>query len=192
MEKNSKAPMIENPVLLDNIIGQIQLGLVNNIGWLDMAFGRAQKLVKMIENKKYFSPNVYNGIANDYISLLPDSQIGNFSFFWLEDPNSVEWVPKQEGVIKSNFSLIFWFDLRRVYNQANNRDTETLKLEIMKVLNGGFWLKNGRVKVNKIYEEAENIYRGFTLDEIDNQFLMHPFAGFRIDGELSIEEPCYN
>ena len=41
-----------------------------------------------------------------------------------------------------------------------------------------------------IYELAENVYRGFTLDEIDNQFLMHPFGGFRFEGVLSVNQPC--
>jgi hypothetical protein len=58
------------------------------------------------------------------------------------------------------------------------------------VLNGGFWLKDGTIVINRIYELAENVYRGFTLDEIDNQFLMHPFAGFRFAGELGIDETC--
>lgn len=190
MAKNSKAPQFDNPQLIDRVIGDIQNGLVENIGWLDMAFGRAQKLGKMIENKKYFTPNVYTGNGNEYKPVAPDSNIGNFSFFWIDDPQTVEWVPKESGQIKTPFSLIFWFDLRRVYNDQNNRNTEALKAEILKTLNGGFWLKNGRIKVNRIYEQAENIYRGFTLDEVENQFLMHPFAGFRFEGELTINEPC--
>lgn len=65
MEKNPKAPMNENPTLLDEAIGYIQLGLVKNIGWLDMAFGRAERLVKMIDNKKRFTPNVYLSNENE-------------------------------------------------------------------------------------------------------------------------------
>lgn len=190
MAKNSKAPQFDNPKLIDLVIGEIQNGLVENIGWLDMAFGRAQKLVKQIEKKKYYEPHVYTGKGNEYIGVYPDSKIGNFSFFWIDDPQNMDWVPKQQGKIKTPFSLIFWFDLRRVYNEPNNRNTEALKADILNLLNGGFWIKTGRIKINRIYEQAENIYRGFTLDEIDNQFLMHPFAGFRFEGELTVNEPC--
>lgn len=190
MAKNRKAPTFDNPQLIDRVLGDIQNGLVDNLGWLDMAFGRAQRLVKIIDGKKHFTPNVYTGNANEYIPVAPDSKIGNFSFFWIDDPQTLDWLPKQQGNIKSPFSLIFWFDLRRVYNEANNRNTEALKADILKVLNGGFHLRSGRIKINRIYEQAENIYRGFTLDEVDNQFLMHPFAGFRLDGELTIIEPC--
>jgi len=187
---NPKAPVIDNPQLIDIVLGEMQTGLVSNLGWLDMAFGRAQRLVKTIETKKYFTPNVYTGKGNEYIGVAPDSKIGNFSFFWLDDPQTMNWLPGQQGDIKTNFSLIFWFDLRRVYNEANNRNTELLKANILRTLNGGFPMRSGRIKINRIYEQAENIYRGFTLDEVDNQFLMHPFAGFRFEGELTIIEPC--
>lgn len=190
MAKNSKAPTFDNPQLIDLVLGDIQNGLVNNIGWLDKAFGRAQRLVKIIDNKKYFTPNVYTGNGNEYMPVAPDSNIGNFSFFWIDDPQTLDWLPKQQGNVKSPFALIFWFDLRRVYNSANDRNTEALKADILKVLNGGFQLRSGRIKINRIYEQAENIYRGFTLDEVDNQFLMHPFAGFRFEGELTVMEPC--
>lgn len=189
MADNNKAPIIANPQLIDRVIGDIQKGLVDNIGWLDRAFGRAERLVKIIGGKKHFTPNVYAG-DNEYIPVAPDSKIGNFSFFWIDDPQSVVWIPNQQGDIKAPFALIFWFDLRRVYNTADNRNKEALKAEILRILNGGFWLKNGRITVNRIYDLAENIYRGFSLDEVDNQFLMHPFGGFRFEGILEIEEPC--
>ena len=87
-------------------------------------------------------------------------------------------------------TIIFWFDYRKIFNEASNRNKEALKRQILDVLNGGFWLRHGGYKINKVYELAENIYRGFSLDEIDNQFLMHPFGGFRFEGELSIGETC--
>ena len=170
-------PIIPNPVLIDRVLGNIQTGLMDNVDWLDIAFGRAQRIAKVIQGKRYYTPNVYAGGTewrgdNDYIDVSPDANIGNFSFFWIDDPQTVGWVPK-------------------VYpGQLNNRNTEALKNEILTVLNGGFWLKDGTIVINRIYELAENVYRGFTLDEIDNQFLMHPFGGFRFEGVLSVNQPC--
>ena len=190
------APVIQNPVMLDKVIGEIQTGLVENITWLDVAFGRAQRLAKMDNGKRIITPNVYcggwNGHGpNDYLEVSPDSKIGNFSFFEIEDPQTIDAGPWARE-IKAPFGLIVWFDLTRVYNVADNRNTERLKAEILHVLNGraGWHLTGGRVLVNKIYERAENIYRGYTLTEIDNQFLMHPYAGFRFDGLLEFDELC--
>ena len=191
------APIIQNPVMLDEIIGEIQTGLIENITWLDAAFGRAQRLSKNINGKRVITPNVYcggwNGHGpNDYIEVSPDSKIGNFSFFEVDDPQTIDAGPWARE-IKAPFGLIFWFDLTRVYNAADNRNTEKLKAQILHVLNGraGWHLSNGRILVNRIYERAENIYKGYTLSEIDNQFLMHPFAGLRFEGLLEFDELCY-
>ena len=50
--------------------------------------------------------------------------------------------------------------------------------------------QNGRIEINRIYELAENIYRGFSLDEVDNQFLMAPYGGFRFEGIMEVTETC--
>lgn len=190
------APIIPDPVMLDAVIGHIQQGLVENISWLDAAFGRAQRLVKMQGGKRIVTPNVYcggwNGHGpNDYIEVSPDSKIGNFAFFEIDDPQTIDAGPWAREV-KAPFGLIVWFDLTRVYDTDLNRNTEKLKAEILHVLNGrtGWHLPSGRITINRIYERAENIYRGYTLSEIDNQYLMHPFAGFRFDGVLMYDELC--
>lgn len=196
MATKTNAPIITDPVMLDKIIGEIQVGLTSNLSWLDAAFGRAQRLTKMIDGKRIVTPNVYCGGwrghgENDYIEVSPDSRIGNFSFFEIDDPQTIDAGPWARE-IKAPFGLIFWFDLTRVYGTAANRNTEKLKADILHVLNGraGWHLDEGRIAVNRIYERAENIYRGYTLSEIDNQFLMHPYAGFRFDGILEFAELC--
>lgn len=194
---STNAPVINNPVLLDKIIGEIQQGLVDNLSWLDAAFGRCQRLTKITSaNKRIVTPNVYcggwNGHGeNDYIEVTPDSKIGNFSFAEVDDPETIESGPWANR-FNAPFSLIFWFDLKRVYQSETNRNTELLKAEILHVLNGGtsWHLTEGRLTINRIFERAENIYRGYTISEIDNQFLMHPYAGFRFDGVLEFNEIC--
>lgn len=183
--------------MLDKVIGEIQAGLVDNLSWLDVAFGRSQRLTKKMNGKTIITPNVFcggwNGHGeNDYIEVSPDSHIGNFSFIEIEEPQTIDAGP-WERTITTPFSLIVWFDLTRVYNEASNRNTEKLKGQILHLLNGrmGWHLPSGRVTVNRIYERAENIYRGYTLSEIDNQFLMHPFGGFRFEGTLVFDEDCY-
>ena len=182
--------------MLDAIIGEIQTGLAQNLSWLDYAFGRAQRVTRELEGKRIVTPNVYCGDwdgrgKNDYLEVSPDSKIGNFCFFEIEDPQTIDagsWARE----VKAPFALIFWFDLTRVYGEAANRNTEWLKAQILRILAGreGWHLKEGRVVVNRIYERAENIYKGYTLSEIDNQYLMHPYAGFRFEGLLEYAELC--
>ena len=194
---STNAPIIPNPVMLDAVIGEIQTGLTDNISWLDAAFGRSQRLTKMMNGKRIVTPNVYcggwNGHGpNDYIEVSPDSKIGNFTFFEIEDPQTITPGPWARE-IKTPFGLIVWVDLTRVYNTDVNRNTERLKADILHVLNGraGWHLTNGRIVVSRIWERVENIYKGYTLSEIDNQFLMHPYWGMRVDGFLEYNELCH-
>jgi hypothetical protein len=188
MERISKIPVINNPALIDKVIADVQTGLAQNLGWLDHAFGRAQRLVKEINKKKYLIPGVYSGKKN-YLDVSPDSRIGNFSFFKIDDPQSMDWDPKIRGRIVVDYSLIFWVDLRKIPG-TEGRNTEIVKAEILKVLNGGFHLRSGRITVSSIYEQADNIYKGYTIPEIENQYLMQPYAGFRFNGKLTINESC--
>lgn len=190
-------PVIYNAVMLDKVLGEIQKGLWDNLDWLNVAFGRAQRLTKEQKNKKIITPNVYcggwNGHGpNDYIEVSPDSKIGNFSFFVTDDPQTIDPGPWAR-TIKTPFALIVWFNLTRVYNTPTNRNTEYLKAQVLRVLNGraGWHLQNGHISVTRIYEQNENIYKGFTLSEIGNQYLMHPYGGFRIEGILEYDELCY-
>lgn len=184
-----RVPIIKNPELFDRVIANIQQGLADGLPWLNYSFGRAERLVKTIQGKRYYTPNIYVG-GNEYMLIAPDSKIGNFSFFVVDDPQNISWYAGEPSKYKSPFSIIFWFDMRTVTNDANNRNRESVKQQIMRVLNGGFWLRVGSMRINRVYEKAENIFTGFTLDEIDNQFLMHPFAGFRFEGELEVDETC--
>ena len=90
MYSETNAPIINNAVMLDRVIGEIQTALANGLPWLDAAFGRSQRLTKMVNGKKIITPNVYCGNwnghgPNDYIEVSPDSKIGNFSFFEIEE-----------------------------------------------------------------------------------------------------------
>lgn len=193
----SNAPKIDDAVMLDEVIGEIQDGLVAGLPWLNAAFGRSQRIEKKLNGKRYVVPNVFcggwNGHGeNDYIEVSPDSKIGNFSFFEVLDPQTIEadmWARR----IKSPYALIFWFDLRRVYGEASKRNIEFLKAEILRLLNGntGWHLPSGKITVNKCYEQAANIYKGYSLDEVDNQFLMHPYGGLRFEGVLQYDELCF-
>lgn len=189
------APIIIDPKLADAIIGNIQRGLKDNLSWLDVAFGRAERIVKQINGKNLYLPAIFTGEGNnpnEYIELSPDAQIGNFCFFWLLDPQRITWRPKIPGNVRAPFALIFWVDLRRVYDEKSNRNIMALEAEVLKTLNGGFPMPAGHLSIDRIYHLAENIYREFSLTEVDNQFLMHPYAGFRLEGDLIFEEPCYD
>ena len=46
--------------------------------------------------------------------------------------------------------------------------------------------------MSRVYHKAENVFDGFTIDEIDNQFLMSPYFGMRVTGEIYVDTDCLN
>ena len=177
-----------NPHLFDAAIDEIQSSLASNIDWLDTIFGRCERLVKIIEGKKYFSANWYDK-GNDYILVAPDENLGNFVFFTLDEPTDlIDYAHGDNTLCRIGFSIILWCDLRTI---NVGRDTEDVKEQMLKTLNGHTYLRNGHFIINKVWQKAENVFEDFDYDEIDNQFFMHPFAGFRFEGELEVDTSCY-
>ena len=177
----------QNPHLFDVPIGEIETNLQSECGWLNSVFGRCERLVKEINGKKFYTANWYVN-KNDYVLLQPDDRtLGNFCFFVLDEPTDVEQYYAGDVTRCSiGYSLIVWCDLRTI---NDSRDTEAVKEQILQALNGTH-LHSGRLTVNRVYERAENVFKEFDYDEIDNQFTMHPFAAFRFEGELIVDTLC--
>ena len=183
----------QSSFLADSVISEINKGLVEHFEWLDKAYGRAERLLKNINGKSYKLPAFYIGSenhTNEYIELSPDSKIGNFSFFWMLDPEDYVWRPNIQGLFRSPFALIFWFDFRKITGSLSQRNLSYLEAEILSFLNRKIGLRTGSLEINTVYRLPESIYREFTLDAVDNQFLMHPYGGLRFEGTLIFEEPC--
>ena len=184
-------PKHTTPYLFDKVIGELQEDFKNSLTWLDASFGRAERLVKTIDGKRVYTPNVYKG-GDQYELLLPDDRLGCFSFFVLHEPQEMLNRMQMEVRIKTPFSLIVWVDMRRVekkMSMPDERNSEYVKEQVLSVIQRAR-ISTGSVSVTKIYERAENVFEGFTLDEVQNQFLMSPFAGFRFYGEMIVTNDC--
>lgn len=188
MKQIARVPLKRAPRLFDIVIAEIQQGLAAQLPWLSHAFGKAERLVKIIQGRRYYTPNVYTG-GNDYELIAPDSNFGNYCFFTVDEPQVVTWAAGRQSSMRAPFSIIFWVDMRTV-EDADDRNTEAVKQQILRALNGGIQLRQGRMTIERVYERAENIFKGYTLDEVDNQFLMHPYCGWRFEGEIQITDSC--
>lgn len=182
-------PKPANPTLTDEVIAQIQDVLKAKLSWLDYSFGKAQRLTELKDRKKRYFPGVH--IANGrYINVFPDQGLGNFSFFKAEDPQTVNFIPHNSNTVKTPCSIIFWFNLNDVFSNSPDRNIEAVKAQILKILTSELFLTAGRISVFKIYEYAENVYKGYSIDEIESQFLMQPYAGIRFECEILTVEKC--
>lgn len=154
--------------------------------WLAYIFGKAERLVKRVNGRDYYTPNFYAGL-NEYIQLLPDDISGNYVFFTIDDSQEVEMSRANTNILyRSPFSIIFWLNMEEM---ASYRGVEEIKEMILNILRSVHCTR-GSFTINRVYEKAENVWEGFTMDEVDNQFMMHPFVGLRFEGELIIRTSC--
>lgn len=195
----------EDPVLLDKILQDMQKSLINRLKWLNCAFGRAYKLVEhRPDGNKFIYPAMYNG-NGEYVSLLPNDNFGNFSWFDIYDPQKITEVVQSLPQYTFSGAIIFWYDLSSIYEDETVMHTEEVKDEIMRVLTTpGLITTTGKLVINDIYERFENIYKGYSIEkiynnytykgegiqDIDKQFFMYPYAGIRIEFTLTTRELC--
>lgn len=195
----------EDPVLLDKILQDMQKSLMNRLKWLNYAFGRVYKLVEhRPDGNKFIYPAMYNG-NGEYVSLLPNDNFGNFSWFDIYDPQKITEVVQSLPQYTFSGAIIFWYDLSSIYEDETVMHTEEVKDEIMRVLTTpGLITATGKLVINDIYERFENIYKGYSIEkiynnytykgegiqDIDKQFFMYPYAGIRIEFTLTTRELC--
>lgn len=195
----------ENPVLLDKILQDIQKSLTEKLRWLNHAFGKAYKLVEhRTDGNKFIYPAAYIG-NGEYASLLPNDNFGNFSWFDIYDPQQITQVMQSLPQYTFSGAIIFWYNLSSIYPDKTVLYTEEIKDEIIRVLTTpGLITTTGKLIIKDIYENFENIYRGYSIEkiynnytykgegiqDIDKQFFMYPYAGIRIEFSLTTRELC--
>lgn len=204
-ERNIKVILKDNPVLLDKVIQDIQLTLTDKLKWLNYAFGRAYKLVEHEnDGSKFIYPAAYIG-NSEYVSLLPSDQYGNFCWFDIYDPQEITPVVQSLPQFTFKGAIVFWFNLNTIFPDADAMYTEEVKNDIVTVITGPGLIRNqGTLTISKIYERFENIYQGYSLEKvynnfvykgqgiqnIDKQFFMHPYAGIRFEFTMITRELC--
>lgn len=205
IERTIHIPMKQNPVLLDKIVQDIQVTLQNKLAWLNYAFGKAYKLVEHQDNcGKFIYPAAYIG-NSEYISLLPNDNLGNFCWFDIYDSQQITQVVQSTPQFTFSGAIVFWFNLNTIFADSNAMYTEEVKDEIIRVLTTpGLIKQTGRLTINKIYERFENIYKGYSIEKIynsyvysgqdiqsmDKMFFMHPYSGLRFEFTMTTRELC--
>ena len=193
----------EEPLLLDKVLQNMQKKLKANLNWLDYAFGRAYKLTENeSDGSKFIYPAVYNS-NGEYVSVLPNDNFGNFSWFDIYDPQVITDTVQGMPIYTFTGALIFWYNLKTIYEDESVLYTEEIKNEILSVLTSpGVMSTLGKFTVTSLYERFENIYRGYTIEkvynsnnydkaaELDKQYFMYPYAGLRIEFTLTTRELC--
>lgn len=171
-----------NPKMFDKAVLPIQTALADTFAWLDYVIGICETLVERKEGRAFRSASFY---SSGYEQIMPCEELGNFSFFYLRDPQVV--ARKDSSLVRSPFSLVLWYDITDVLPTSTDRNTEQVKGHVMAVLND---LHLPYLTIEKIWENPKNVFADFDYDPTANQYLMHPYTGLRIDGILTTRLEC--
>ena len=186
---------LDDPVGIEAAIEEINALLKAQLPWLDIAYGKCEKLLESKEKGSY--PAIYSA-NNEYVELFPDQNKGNFSFFDIAENSVINWVPHQLTGGSAEFGLIVWFDYRKVYPaDSENKSIEHVKLDVLTVLNT-IGLLNSTITCHRVLERVENVYngynlalyRGFSYGNIKSPYMMRPYGVFRIEGKINYRKNC--
>lgn len=183
-------PTLTTPRFLDQALAEINTKLAAGLSWLDSTFGRAEHQYQTTDlGRELVFPAVHIG-RNEYLKLFPDSHIGNFSFWDIEDGQGVDYRRQQYNYVEADFGLVLWFHYGDVYGATSDNYTiENVKADVLRVLTPAH-LANSSIEITEFFENKENVYRGYDIRDIDNQFWMRPYGCLRIDGRIRYRETC--
>lgn len=190
----TKTPIIPtkiDPQMMDPGMTELTGALTANLPWLDKAYSNIETFVEGKGKRPKTYPAVYNGVKKDrgYLKLFPDGHIGNFAFVEVYK-QTFDHIPQQSATHIIDFGIVFHFNFEKVYpGDHKNRTLENVKNDVFDILNR-YPFANFNVRFDGFVEGANNIYRGYSHDEIEDQFLMRPYGGFKITGKMRFTKKC--
>jgi len=191
----------KNPVIallpdlkgLDNKIQDISQDMQNSLLWLSQCFGLADRAVEFRDGKEYIYPACYND--KNYIdpqTMMPNDTISAFCF----------WVKEADLRLSNNnpvrnyykISCIFYMDLRRLAPYDNYKSIKTqIRQDIMDFFRthiyGGYGVL---VPVRIIDDDLTQVYKGFSVSQLDNVWRQLPKYALRYDFDFAFLMSCPN
>lgn len=192
--KNPIIPLIADPVNIDRPIQEMQISLAAGLPWLARCFGRSWDSVRKDSAGKIWTyPEVWQGPATDLLNVMPNDNLDSQVFFKVEEPIQViEYSAGNYSRMNANVSIIFWFNLKLIDPDLDYRFIELLKGQAQRVITETGCSPEGTFTILRIWEGAQNVFKGYTLDIEQNQDLIHPYGGFRFECGLNFSENCPN
>jgi len=193
MVANPIPATLVSPELLDHAFGEVNSHLFGQLAWLNTAYGKAERLAKQEERRAISYPAVYaeNESGEEYINLFPDSHLGNFSFWFVDDGWQVsKYDPYREHEFDITASVIFWYDLRQVFPADWEKRTGQNVLKAVFRAFRTLSTPSLSLEITRVWERTGNVYSGFSANEIPNQFRMRPYGCFRFECRIKYTELC--
>jgi hypothetical protein len=176
-------------------VKQIRSDLVSHFALLRW-FGIAEKRVNA---DGIIYPAVYQSTSKDYLNMLPnDNWKPGYGFFDVSDPQEILHDKEENGpqvwpTFQANLSIIVYVDVSRLYTTPGDYRyvKQVIKEQLLDILHRKLTTLQGFYTSKRMYEkEIEQIYKGYTVKEVDRQYLQIPYYGLRIEGEVIYQDTC--
>jgi hypothetical protein len=163
---------------------------MTDLTWLSYAFGLANRDVTFKDGKENIIPTAYQDLnCKDPISMMPSDLYKAFSF-WVKE---TEAKPDENNTrLQYKISCIFYCDLKQIAPNTNYAVTKSkIRQDILKFFrtheNSGL----GQLSITSIIDDdITQIYKGFSLSQLDNKYRMLPKYAIRINFDYSFLQEC--
>lgn len=165
---------------IDNKIDEVKIGLAL-LPYFSQCFGRAFKFREKTSDKKTkISPAVILQ-GNDLNIIRPNDKQSGVAFFYVKSPaNYQNYTPASNNEMKFTVDLVMWFNSTMI---AGWEGLESALQEIKALISS-----YPAFSMVQITYEAEQIYDGFTLEEVEKQYFCHPYYGAKITFNVNFFE----
>jgi hypothetical protein len=175
---------------IQSIASHMPSTATGGLSWLTHAFGLADRMVEFRDGKEFVYPAVFQDInSKDQHSCMPNDIPDAFCFWVKEDGKFSKNNPIRTYY---NISCIFFMDLRQIAPTANFKETKTkVRQDIIEFFRvhhyGGFGVINP-VKITD--DDLTQVYKGFTVSQLENIYRQLPKYAIRFDFEFSFLMEC--
>lgn len=182
---NPTQPTKVDPKLSDVAFDEINAVLKANLTWLDNTYSNIERL----RTNKLIFPKVYVGTKKNrgYLSLFPDSHLGNYCYIELMEHETIPEAGSSRNDV--DFKIVFFFNYEKIYTDHKLRTIENVKRDVLTILER-YPFQASQFRTGKIYEKAEDIFRGYSYKEINDTYMMRPYGALAIEGKIKFIEQC--
>jgi hypothetical protein len=187
-----KTPQIANLTLkgIDKKLQDISSHMTV-LTWLDYAFGLADRMVETRDEKDFIYPACYVSNTLDPVNVMPSDNYKALSF-WVKEPEALFNYEHNPDRMYYKISCIFFMNIEKIAPTDNFKETKTkLRQDIIKFfdehITGGFGVLE---LVRIIDDDITEVYKDFSIDQVDNRFKMLPKYALRIDFNFAFLLEC--
>lgn len=144
-------------------------------------------------------PACFQTNASDWLNLLPcDFWKPGYLFIDATDPQEPLYGKEEDGLDtipawRVNIALIAYIDLSHSdYVTVDYRSSrQEFKDLLINTITRQMLTFKGTMKINRVFDrEIEQIFKGYSVKEVDGQYMQMPYYGIRIECEITYSGRC--